>query len=79
MMQILKGEHDLRAVEARMRLGESTHAPQMREHFTARHKLEYHEQIQIILYSNNKEKKKHVKCPTIEINETRTTGQTLKW
>ena len=49
MMQILKGEHDLRAVEARMRLGEAAHASQMREHFTAWHKLEYHEQIQIIL------------------------------
>lgn len=51
MMQVLECEHDLRAVESRVRLGEATHAPQMREHLATRHELQHHKQIQVILSS----------------------------
>ena len=45
MMQILEGEYDLRAVEARLGLCEAAHATQVREHLSAGHELEYHEQV----------------------------------
>ena len=49
VVQVLEREHDLRAVEARVRLGKAAHAPQMREHLATRNKLQHHEQVQIVL------------------------------
>lgn len=49
IVQILKGEHNLGGIEARMGLREAADLAQMREHLTARHVLEDHVEIGVVL------------------------------
>ena len=48
-VQVFEGQHDLRAVEARVRLAEAADSTQVREHLAAADELEHHVQIAVVL------------------------------